>query len=129
MWRQLISLSNWRPILSATNQITNQIVTRSFSAFTAPQVATKTLTVLPASSLFRSSNILQPAPVLLSFERGFKVKGRLRRRCKDCYFVMREGRLYNICKTHPRHKQMSMVKKEKNTWILTDATQSKIRAW
>ncbi|XP_055701795.1 39S ribosomal protein L36, mitochondrial [Phlebotomus papatasi] len=60
---------------------------------------------------------------------GFKVKGRLKRRCKDCFFVWRQQRLYNICKTHPRHKQMSMVKKDKNTWILTHASQSKVREW
>ncbi|KAJ8943890.1 hypothetical protein NQ318_019497 [Aromia moschata] len=57
---------------------------------------------------------------------GFKVVGKVKKRCKDCYFVRREERLYIICKTHPRHKQMSMVKDPKNTWILTHATQSKI---
>ncbi|CAH1981652.1 unnamed protein product [Acanthoscelides obtectus] len=60
---------------------------------------------------------------------GMKVRGRLRRRCKDCYFVMREGRLYVMCKTHGRHKQMSMVKDPKNTWILSHATQGKVRPW
>ncbi|KXJ73834.1 hypothetical protein RP20_CCG014896 [Aedes albopictus] len=60
---------------------------------------------------------------------GFKVKGHLKRRCKDCFFVVRHQRLYVICKTHPRHKQMSMKKREKNTWILTDATQGPVRAW
>ncbi|KFB44444.1 AGAP005927-PA-like protein [Anopheles sinensis] len=73
---------------------------------------------------------LQPIAIpLLQHACGFKVKGRLKRRCKDCYFVMRQERLYVICKTHPRHKQMSMKKHDRNTWILTDATQSKIRAW
>uniref|UniRef100_A0A182Y2T9 Ribosomal protein n=1 Tax=Anopheles stephensi TaxID=30069 RepID=A0A182Y2T9_ANOST len=66
---------------------------------------------------------------LLNLVSGFKVKGRLKRRCKDCYFVMRQERLYVICKTHPRHKQMSMKKHDRNTWILTDATQGKVRAW
>ncbi|XP_055610505.1 39S ribosomal protein L36, mitochondrial [Uranotaenia lowii] len=66
---------------------------------------------------------------MLSLACGFKVKGRLKRRCKDCYFVMRKERLYVICKTHPRHKQMSMKKHDRNTWILTDATQSPVRAW
>jgi large subunit ribosomal protein L36 len=60
---------------------------------------------------------------------GFKVKGRLRRRCKDCYFVMRQERLLVLCKTHPRHKQMAMQKKPKNTWILTHATQSTVRPY
>uniref|UniRef100_A0AAG5DC30 Ribosomal protein n=1 Tax=Anopheles atroparvus TaxID=41427 RepID=A0AAG5DC30_ANOAO len=74
--------------------------------------------------------LLRPTTVpLLNLVSGFKVKGRLKRRCKDCYFVMRQERLYVICKTHPRHKQMSMKKHDRNTWILTDATQSKTRAW
>uniref|UniRef100_A0A182WJZ4 Ribosomal protein n=1 Tax=Anopheles minimus TaxID=112268 RepID=A0A182WJZ4_9DIPT len=76
------------------------------------------------------SNLLQARLVpLLNLVSGFKVKGRLKRRCKDCYFVMRQERLYVICKTHPRHKQMSMKKHDRNTWILTDATQGKVRAW
>uniref|UniRef100_A0A2M4C306 Ribosomal protein n=1 Tax=Anopheles marajoara TaxID=58244 RepID=A0A2M4C306_9DIPT len=74
--------------------------------------------------------LLQAAPTpLLNLACGFKVKGRLKRRCKDCYFVMRQERLYVICKTHPRHKQMSMKKHDRNTWFLTDATQGKERAW
>lgn len=60
---------------------------------------------------------------------GFKVKGFLKRRCKDCYFIMRQNRLHVLCKTHPRHKQMQVQKKEKNTLILSHATQSKVRPW
>lgn len=77
---------------------------------------------------------------------GMKVKGKLRRRCKDCYFVWREERklviklswilinfyiigLYVMCKTHGRHKQMSMKRKPHNAWILTHASQSKMREW
>lgn len=60
---------------------------------------------------------------------GFKVKGRVYRRCRDCYLVVRKERLYNICPTHPRHKAMSMVKKPKSTWILSHATQGKKRLW
>lgn len=73
--------------------------------------------------------LLQPASLTLTPERGFKQMGKLKKRCKDCFFVMRHERLYVLCKTHPRHKQMQMKKKEKNTWILTDATQSPQRAW
>lgn len=75
------------------------------------------------------SQLLRPSIVSVEQNCGFKVKGRLRRRCKDCYFVMREKRLYVICKTHPRHKQMSMAKREENTWILTHATMGKVRPW
>lgn len=60
---------------------------------------------------------------------GFKLKRVLKRRCKDCYFVVRENRLHVICKTHPRHKQMAIVKPEKSNWILTHATQSPVRPY
>nr|XP_012296015.2 39S ribosomal protein L36, mitochondrial [Aotus nancymaae] len=39
---------------------------------------------------------------------GFKTKGVLKKRCKDCYRVKRRGRWYIYCKTHPRHKQRQM---------------------
>lgn len=60
---------------------------------------------------------------------GFKLKRVLKRRCKDCYFVVREDRMHIICKTHPRHKQMAIKKPAKSTWILTHATQSPVRPW
>ncbi|XP_060915768.1 large ribosomal subunit protein bL36m [Labrus mixtus] len=36
---------------------------------------------------------------------GMKTKSALKRRCKDCFFVRRRGRLFVFCKTNPRHKQ------------------------
>eukprot|EP00066_Takifugu_rubripes_P018056 XP_011607322.1 PREDICTED: 39S ribosomal protein L36, mitochondrial [Takifugu rubripes] len=36
---------------------------------------------------------------------GMKTKSALKRRCKDCFFVVRRGRLFVYCKTNPRHKQ------------------------
>lgn len=60
---------------------------------------------------------------------GMKVKGRLKRRCRDCYFVSRGGRLFNMCPTHPRHKQMSIRVHPRVNWIVTHATQSKVRPW
>ncbi|RMZ95605.1 39S ribosomal mitochondrial, partial [Brachionus plicatilis] len=45
--------------------------------------------------------------LLVNYEqhREYKVKTRLRKRCKSCFFVWRNGRLYVECKEHPRHKQ------------------------
>lgn len=60
---------------------------------------------------------------------GMKVRGNLHLRCKDCYFVTRRERLYVMCKTHPRHKQTQMKKRDYKTWILTHATQSPVRPW
>lgn len=105
-----------RPILSAPNKLYHLLTPKQPS--------------LPAIVTKFSPNILQTCiPNFVVPSCGFKVKGRLRRRCKDCYFVKRQERLFVICETHPRHKQMAMVKKEKYTWILTHATQSKVRPW
>ncbi|KAK3881815.1 hypothetical protein Pcinc_013768 [Petrolisthes cinctipes] len=100
-------------------------VTRSYHALkNIPTIAsTSTLTPVP------SPKLLEITSPLLTQSCGMKQKGRLTRRCKDCYFVMREGRLYVMCKSKPRHKQMAMKKAEHNTWILTHATQSPIRPW
>lgn len=73
--------------------------------------------------------LLIPAVPLLVPNCGFKVVGRVKKRCKDCYKVMRDQRLYVICKTKPRHKQMSMKKDEDKTWMLSHATQGPKRAW
>ncbi len=43
--------------------------------------------------------------VCLQQTRGYKQKLRLRKRCRNCYFVWRNGRLYVECTEHPRHKQ------------------------
>lgn len=74
-------------------------------------------------------SILKPTNFNITPNCGFKAVGFVKRRCKDCYMVKRQNRLYNICEKHPRHKQMQIAKKPKNTWILTHATQSKIRPW
>lgn len=86
-------------------------------------------TVSPISLVTGLQRLLTPSTSLLNQVAGFKVKGRLRRRCKDCYFVIRQQRHYVICPTHPRHKQMSMKKRDYKSWILTHATQSKVRPY
>lgn len=39
---------------------------------------------------------------------GFKTKGVIRKRCRDCYLVKRRGRWFIYCKTNPKHKQRQM---------------------
>lgn len=106
------------------NQSFTPLLTRGFHG----------LTVAPAPSglaapLGVDTKLLTPTTSFVTQIAGFKQRGRLKRRCKDCYFVVRKERLYVICPTHPRHKQMSIIKKESNTWILTHATQSKVRPY
>ncbi|KAF2885091.1 hypothetical protein ILUMI_21094 [Ignelater luminosus] len=110
-------LWNTTKSLSSFNLKTNSNLFHSLSKGYYPQQITYTKELLSPSSISFIPNC------------GFKVKVALKKRCKDCYFVRRENRLHVICKTHPRHKQMQMVKREKNTWILSHATQSKSRPW
>ncbi|XP_017053399.1 39S ribosomal protein L36, mitochondrial [Drosophila ficusphila] len=81
------------------------------------------------TAISQGSGLLTPCSTLLQQVAGFKVKGRLKRRCKDCYIVVRQQRGYVICPTHPRHKQMAMKKRDYKSWILTHATQSKERGY
>ncbi|XP_054434192.1 large ribosomal subunit protein bL36m [Pteronotus mesoamericanus] len=39
---------------------------------------------------------------------GFKTKGVIKKRCRDCYRVKRRGRWFIYCKTNPKHKQRQM---------------------
>lgn len=34
-----------------------------------------------------------------------KVKSSVKNICKDCKIVKRKGKVFNICKANPRHKQ------------------------
>ena len=61
--------------------------------------------------------------------RGMKIKGRVKRRCKDCQLEWKDGILYNFCKTHPRHKQMLKQQYWPNLRIMTYAMQSRVRPW
>ncbi|VDQ14191.1 unnamed protein product [Trichobilharzia regenti] len=48
--------------------------------------------------------------------RFYKVHDHLVRRCRDCYFDRRDGRLYVECKTHKRHKQAQKMNPHKEPW-------------
>nr|CAI5830439.1 unnamed protein product [Callosobruchus analis] len=98
--------------------VTGQFLACSFHSLSKPRI------INIAQPGFLSPSVQTYVPSC-----GFKVKGWLRKRCKDCYFIMRENRLFVLCKTHRRHKQMAMRKDERNTWILTHATQGKVRPW
>lgn len=76
-----------------------------------------------------ASVILKSVTPMYNSVCDFKTRGCLQLRCKDCFYLSRFGRLYVLCKKHPRHKQVQMIKKEYKTWIVTSASQSKTRGW
>lgn len=123
MWTRFIKLTG---LLKPATSMTPPTILRNFSLLSSNATGHN---VAPNACNQRTFNLLQPSSLALYFERGMKQVGNVKRRCKDCYLVVRQERLYNMCKAHPRHKQMAMKKKDKNTWIKTDATQSPLRAW
>lgn len=86
-------------------------------------------TTINTNAIQSVTSFLSPWTPMTSAVCNFKIKGRLRRRCKSCYFVFRDERMYVICPKSPRHKQMAMKPKPHNTWILTHASQSPVRPW
>lgn len=113
-------------------------LTRGFHIMTRPSGIAASTTCTPGHSTIGQQlvsktasvgSLLAPFNALIEQVAGFKVKGRLKRRCKDCYIVIRQERGYVICPTHPRHKQMAMKKRDYKSWILTHATQSKERGY
>ncbi|XP_054286107.1 39S ribosomal protein L36, mitochondrial [Macrosteles quadrilineatus] len=76
-----------------------------------------------------AKTLLQPVLPTLNFVNGFKMRYAVKRRCRDCWLEIRDGRIYNLCLTHPRHKQMGLKTHDKKKRILTWAGMSKRRAW
>ncbi|CAD6222670.1 GSCOCG00001083001-RA-CDS [Cotesia congregata] len=110
-----------------TSLESSQLITRQFHGLT------QTL-VTAANGQISGSNVcknylLQSVQPILNHTCGLKHKAILKRRCKDCFIYAIEGRWFVGCKTFGRHKQAQIVKKEKNTWMLTSVCQSKKRPW
>uniref|UniRef100_A0A8C5EZA8 Ribosomal protein n=2 Tax=Gouania willdenowi TaxID=441366 RepID=A0A8C5EZA8_GOUWI len=89
--------------------------TSAYRCFSALTVTSPRTLLLSSSTVCSSSSsahcglslLKRCQNLLLSFQPsvGMKTKSALKRRCKDCFFVVRRGRLFVFCKTHPRHKQ------------------------
>ena len=111
--------SNLQPFFMLPSAVFPVTVSRPFVGLSTP---------IP-KALNMPKQLLTPFVPTLVPNCGFKVVGKLKKRCKDCYKVVRQERTYIICKTKPRHKQMSMKKDEDKTWILTSATMGPKRPW
>lgn len=70
----------------------NNNVSRTFSSIFAPKP------ILPETKISLNTPLLTQL-------RTYKAKTRLRKRCRHCFFIWRNGRLYVECPEHPRHKQ------------------------
>ena len=65
------------------------------------------------SLLKRTETMLIAKTPVIQSNVGYKARGKMRKRCASCYFVMRKGQRFVECKEHPRHKQMQKLPKRK----------------
>jgi large subunit ribosomal protein L36 len=83
-------------------------LTKTSQLSTVSATFARSLTYVANSTILaqhRVAAMIMPAITSQQQVREYKLKVRLRKRCKSCYFVWRNGRLYVECKEHPRHKQ------------------------
>jgi len=77
---------------------TMTVATMRFRRFFNPMCKPHTALLSPLLGQCQQLQCVQPSA-------GMKTKTALKRRCKDCYFARRRGRLFVFCRSHPRHKQ------------------------
>jgi large subunit ribosomal protein L36 len=75
------------------------------------------------------AKFLAPVTPLIVPNCGFKQVGKLKKRCKGCYFVVRQERAYIQCRLKPRHRQMAMKKDEDKSWISSGSSATPFRPW
>jgi len=85
-----------------------KVVSASFSINSSCSNFFSDISVLAANNNKEQKSGLLKSQLSISsiiHQRSYKQKLRLRKRCKSCYFIWRNGRLYVECLEHPRHKQ------------------------
>lgn len=117
-------------LIQPSNQITNGLLSRSYHMLSMKSQPNPIGGSLTSSSSSSSSTILTSTIVpQLTQSCGFKVVGKVHRRCRDCNMMVINGVIYNHCKTHPRHKQRQRITKKNNTWTLTAVQTGTKRPW
>ena len=108
----------YHPVRSAlVQQGLTRVISPFFSACKNIHTSQRTGTWL-ATPIFSSvsaniSRLCAPQSVTMIQTQGYKAKGKVKRRCVHCYYVLREGVKYVECKAKPRHKQFQKFALEK----------------
>merc|ERR1712243_106786 len=67
---------------------------------------------------------LTPPPVMIVPSAGIKHMGKLVKRCKHCYFVVKDEQKYVMCTAKPRHyAAQKLVATKFGNMVMTHATQ------
>ncbi|KAL1462565.1 hypothetical protein WDU94_014393 [Cyamophila willieti] len=111
----------------------NNLLHRTFSTLYRPIIGKANLvqeiTKPPTQSQCESSSLLKPSLSSIILVNTWKYKVWVKKRCKGCYFVYRDGILHNQCHLKPKHKQIIVHPKPKNTWICSGVSTDSPRPW
>lgn len=106
----------------------SSVISRTYTPANYYSILSSSITLSNAAT-FRTSNFLAPVVCSAVQACGMKVKGLVRKRCKDCYMVYKDHKIYNYCKTKPKHNQRNRTPNEKEYFILTEITHGRIRKY
>ena len=81
------------------NQAHKMIINKNIYPFN------KQFSSLSVNSPNKKKLIMPQNSVLVQQVCEFKTKMRLRKRCRSCYFLWKNGRIYVECKAYPNHRQ------------------------
>lgn len=85
--------------------------------------------MLKTMSLEKSEFFLLPNVYSVIPSKNVMVKVEVKKLCRDCYFLWKNERVYVYCKSHPNHKQVTRVPKDKDRFIITHETRNCKRPW
>lgn len=119
MMKKLVPFGN----LNYGSRVPNVNPVSNFSSLTS-SITTKSSGILSKTVQFLTPITCNLMPVC-----GMKAKGKVRKRCKACYMVYKDHRVFNFCKVKPKHNQMNIVEKASFYFKITERTHGRIRKY
>ena len=123
-----VMLGHFKPVLAALTAQAPRLQLRqlsgcwSYRSLTPPSPSH--LSPVPLS--LSSSPLLAPArsAVLVQQSAGIKHKAHVNKRCRHCYFQVKDEQLYVMCTANPKHYNAVRQKNKKwGNYVFTHATQ------
>lgn len=112
----------------------NSLCQASFKERNVPALKFHTLmgqnrNMLKTMSLEKSEFFLSPNVYSVIHFKNLMIKDKVKKLCRDCYFLWKNERVYVYCKSHPSHNQATKVPRDKDRFIITHETRNCRRPW
>ena len=123
-------LRHWsKPVLSCVNTQLQQVHNvRNFGIFHSLKftIIPKTLETSRVPSISQTSSLLRPdliPSLVIQPSAGIKHVAKPQKRCRHCYFQIKDEQRFVMCTANPRHyTAQKMPGKKQKTWVFTGAT-------